>query len=265
MREQAAILWEHMRREWALTRRFLPNTIAGVMTVYVFIVALYLAGRAMTPGGAVDVHSFSGTVVGMMVWSYSSVPIWSMGWMMSQEASTGTLEQLWVNPTGPVSVLVHRAIVNNIKQTADTAAVLALVALTLPVRLELPLVPLLVIIPLTVVGMTGFGFALAGVTLLWKRTNQILNLLHFFLLLFTGAMVPLDQLHPALLAFGRTLPLTHGVEAIRAVTVYGKTLGDLTPVLAGLTLNSAVYLAAGIIIFLACDRRARQLGAVGGY
>ena len=43
------------------------------------------------------------------------------------------------------------------------------------------------------------------------------NLVYFLLLLFCGVNIPLDELPGWMEAIGRSLPLTHGIEAAREV------------------------------------------------
>ena len=80
-----------------------------------------------------------------------------------------------------------------------------------------------------------------------------------------GAVMPLEQMHWSIAAFGRTLPVTAGLEAARAVTIQGARLGEVTGLLGQMVLTSALWLVAGLAVYTLADRRARLRGSIGQY
>ena len=85
------------------------------------------------------------------------------------------------------------------------------------------------------------------------------------LVFFTGALVPLPGALLGLLS--RLLPLSWGIAALRWSFENGPDAAELwrNGLLPGLLLNTAVYLALGLILFTWGERRARQLGVLGHY
>jgi len=84
------------------------------------------------------------------------------------------------------------------------------------------------------------------------------NLVYFLLLLFCGVNVPLDQLPGWMEAIGRSLPLTHGIEAARQVAA-GAPLSEVGGLLWTEAAIGAVYaaLAYGLFRYFEADGRRR--------
>src|SRR4029453_4442446 len=73
------------------------------------------------------------------------------------------------------------------------------------------------VVVITVASCTGFGLLLGSIGLRARDVFFISNLFYFLMLLLCGVNVPLDALPGSLAVVGRALPLTHGIEAARAV------------------------------------------------
>jgi len=258
------LIKEEVRREYIITKRYWMNPFSFIITVYLFFLILLFMGGAMG-GGSVTPEAKAATLVGMLMWQLSMGCIGVLGWSFFNESATGTLEHIYLSPMGVTSVFLARSLANFLSTAMVMIISGGLAMLTTGVVLQLPLLELIVILPLAVAGTYGFGFMLAALTLTFKRTQQVMNLVQFFMLFFTGAVVPLNQLHWSIRAFGQSLPVTAGLEALRAVTITGARLGDVTHLLVQMTVTSAVWLIAGLAVYTVADRRARLRGSIGQY
>lgn len=264
MRSYLHVLKEELRREWVLSRRYWLNLLSFALNIYLFFLILVLVGHATT-GEPMPPAARASALVGMLVWQLSLGAIHVMGWSFYNEASTGTLEHLYLSPVGVTTVLLARSVAQFCSALVVMAVSGALTMLTTGVRLHLPPLALALILPVAVAGAYGFGFLLAALTLTFKRTQQLLNLVQFVLLLPTGAVVPLSHLPWAVQVLGEWLPLTAGLRALRAVAVVGAGLGDVAGDLVRAAAVSAAWLALGIAAYRLADRRARRLGTLGQY
>ena len=82
-----------------------------------------------------------------------------------------------------------------------------------------------------------------------ELAGGILNLIAWPMMIFSGVWFSLEGLHPAALYFSKLLPLTHVVDAARAVMNDGAGLLDILPQLGVLTVMTAVFLAIGASLF----------------
>jgi ABC-2 type transport system permease protein len=80
------------------------------------------------------------------------------------------------------------------------------------------------------------------------RENAVLsNVIFGFLLIFTGANVPLDDLPGWMSTLAQGLPFTHAIEAARQLAA-GASLGSVADLLGAELLVGAVYGVAGYLL-----------------
>jgi len=79
--------------------------------------------------------------------------------------------------------------------------------------------------------------------------SGLLNLISWPMLIFSGVWFSLEGLHPAAQAFSQILPLTHMLEASRAIIVDGKGLLDVGYHVLILFVLSLVFIIAGARMF----------------
>lgn len=259
------ILLEEIRREFILMLRYWPNQVAMSLTIFLFFLIILFAGSAMSPTGSIGDEGKAGTLVGMMMWQLSMGCFGVLGWSFFNEAQAGTLEHLYLSPSGVVTILLARSVANFFGSFVLMAASFVMAILATGVRLELPPLELIVLIPLAVAGTYGFGFMMAAFTMTWKRTQALMQLSQFFFMIFTGAMFPLDKVHWTIRAFGEMLPVTAGIRALRLVTIQGATLADVSHDIMLMAITSAFWLPVGIGIFKIAERRAQRKGSIGAY
>lgn len=258
------LLQEEIRRSFIIYRRYWANELSFALTVYLIFLMLTWGSSAIS-GQALSNESKAASLVGMLMWQLSMGCMGVLGWSYFNEAATGTLEHLYLSPFGAARVFLARSAANFLSMIVSMVVAGALAMVTTGVRLDLPPLEIAVILPLSVAGTYGFGFLLAALTLTVKRTQSVMQLLQFFFFFFTGAIAPLDRLHWTIAAFGRTMPMTAGLEALREVTVHGARLGDVTHLLWQMTGTSVLWLAVGLVVYGLADRRARLRGSIGQY
>src|SRR5688572_16803539 len=110
-------------------KRYLPNTIAMVITFYAVFVFMLLGVRFVgDPATAADNIRY--VMVANGFWSLLLMGVQSMGWELSAEALRGTLEQLYTSTVPPYLILMFRMIATMLINTALLAVLMALSMLT---------------------------------------------------------------------------------------------------------------------------------------
>jgi ABC-2 type transport system permease protein len=90
------------------------------------------------------------------------------------------------------------------------------------------------------------------------------NLAYFLMLLFCGVNIPLEVL-PGWMSFvGRCLPLTHGIEAARAVAA-GAPLSQVAGLVWTEAGIAAAYAGAGFVFFRWLERASRRSAVLDAY
>lgn len=264
MRRHLALLGAEFARAWSLMKRYWAQELAFAITVYVIFIMMVFMGGAIS-GQAVSNEAKAAALVGILMWQLSMGCVGLLGWSYFNEAATGTLEHLYLSPLGVNRVFLARSVVDFFRSLVVMLVAAVLAMATMGVRLALPPLELAVILPLAVAGTYGWGFMLAALTLTVKRTQSVLQLIQFFFLFFSGSVVPLDKMHWSLAALGYSLPVSHGITALRKVTIEGARLWELGDLLLLMTVTSVFWLVVGVAIYNVADRRARLKGSIGQY
>lgn len=237
--------------------RYAFNTATNLLTIYVFFALLFFGGRAVAPQAITD--SLTGIIVGFFLLLMATVAYSDLSWELIREAQWGTLEQLYMSPLGFRRVVLLKTAVNLLVAFAFGVVLLGLMLLTTGERLALD--PLTVV-PLGLLAMgpaVGVGFLLGGLALLFKRVENVFQIVQFA---FVGLVAAPVEAYPAL----KLLPLSLGAALLRSAMGQGVRLWALpTGDLALLVVKSVAYVALGYVVFGRLARRARDGGKLGKY
>ena len=256
------VLYNEVRKELIITWNYRANTAIELLTlVFVFVFISYFAGS-----GELDSEMLPGSLLGFLLWFYAAFAISSMSSGITGEASIGTLEQLYMSPMPTWLVFLGRVIATFVKGTVMVALLGIVLAMILPVTLPLEL-SALPPFALTMVGLFGFGYAIGGLTLVFKQIGSVNNLLTNVLLFLNGALLPVHHFPAWLETIAVFLPTTQGIIVLRKVVVDDMSLiavwEDGSMVF--LAVQSLVYLAAGWALFNVGERVAKRRGTLGQY
>jgi ABC-2 type transport system permease protein len=258
---QLGILFKTIfRRELTMMTRYVINTLSGLLSIYLFFVLIFLGMQNLSGYMTGDTLSgtLEGTIVGFFVWTFTIFAYSDLSWNLIGEAQAGTLEQLYLTPFGfkwvCASTVVSNFFLNLIPHTIFLVAMMATTGRWLHINF-LSLIPLLAI---TVLGAYGFGFALGGLALVFKRIQALFQIIQFVFLAFL--------LVPIRVPWAKFLPLSLGNSLLYDVMVKGVSFWrlPLQNILMACVVGLA-YLAIGLVIFARCERVAKDRGLLGHY
>ena len=242
------------------------NNVAYLATfVFVFIGIGYFMGN-----GRLQAGSLESPLLGYLVWFFGLKAIEHMAFMLSEEARAGTLEQMYMTPAPMGLVMVGRSL-GTLAVAAVQAAIIGgaiVLLLGLQVVIDPPVIAAAApVFALTMAGLFGFGFVVAGLTIVFKQIGTVVNMIQNLLLFLSGALLPVDRLPPALAAFARTLPSTQGIVVLREVVFGGRSLADVWAggSLPWLTVHSGIYFVLGWFFYTRCEAIAKRQGTLGQY
>jgi ABC-2 type transport system permease protein len=238
------------------------RALFGFLSLWIFVPTLIL-----TPifqillfafiGRAAGVGNDQFYVIGNAI-QYSAVPcLFAMTQTIADERFWQTLGPILVSPAGRLPLFLGRALPVIVNGLFVAAFSLFAGGLLLGTRFDAGTWARLA--PVLLVGAfscTGLGLVNAAIGLRVRETAVLSNVFIGLLLIFCGANVALSSLPPWMEAVGRCLPLTHTIEAARAVAD-GASLGDVsdllgTEVMIGLTYGA---LGIGLLRFLELQSR----------
>ncbi len=246
-----------LRREFLLFVRYPADALGGIVISLFFFGVLFYGGRMLAGQALAD--SIEGIIVGYFLWTLSVGAYSSISNDIGSELQWGTLERHVMTPFGFAPVALLKGAAKVVRTFLLSSVILAAMLLVTGTTLELHVVTVVVVATLSVLSVLGLGFAAGGITVLYKRIGNWLNLIQFgFVVLVSAPVLELPWLS--------VLPLAHGSAMLQRAMVDGVRLWQFPAADLALLVGVAVgYLAFGYAVFRAATRRARRLGVLGDY
>lgn len=226
------------------------RALFGWLTPMVYIPAL-----VVTPIFQILLFAYVGRVAGAQsdgfyvignALQYASVPcIFVMSQTIAEERFTQTLGLILISPARRAPLFLGRAL--PVIGNAVFVAAFSLLVGGLILRVTYPGSTWLRLAPVLAVAMfscTGLGLITGAIGLRLRETSVLSNVLVGLLLIFCGANVATSDLPGWMAQISRVIPLTHAIDAARAVTG-GGSLGSVGGDLAREAVIGIVYSVAG--------------------
>lgn len=244
-------------KQLILLIRYPLNTASQFLTLFVLFAVVFFGGQAVAGPAITD--SLDGIIVGFFLFTLAIVSYSGLAWNVTREAQWGTLERLFMSPHGFGTVMAVKAGVN-VALSLVWGAVLLLAMMAVSGRWltidPLTVIPLAV---LTVLSILGIGFGLAGMALLYKRIENVFQVVQFVFIGLIAAPV-------GSMGWLRALPVSHGSYLTRLAMEDGIRLWEFPLAETGLlTLTAVGYLLVGYYAFHRAQIRARRQGLMGKY
>ena len=248
----------NFQKEYIEMKRYLPNTIALLVTFYIIFIAAFFGIMFIGDPASFEAN-VQYSIVSVVFWSLTMMTMNFIGFAVIQEAMRGTLEQLYMSPMGVWKIMFTRIIGQFALQTIIMIILLFAAMLTSGQWLNLNPMTTIPIILLTMFSMVGVSFMIAGLAIIVKQIQAFLQIFQFVLMGLV--FVPITV--APYLAFA---PFVKGVNMVRVVMIENLTLtqlpwSDFVILLA----NSIVYLALGLFVFFRCEKIAMKKGLLGQY
>ncbi|WBX80265.1 ABC transporter permease [Virgibacillus salarius] len=252
------LLKTNVRKEYIELKRYLPNTIAMLLTFYFIFLAMFLGIQVIGDPGAQDVNT-QYIIVNYVFWFLTVMVINQIGFDIINESMRGTLEQLAMSPMGIWRIMTARLVATTILNFIIVVILLLMSMLTTGQWLNIDVVTIIPILVLTLFSMYGLGLIIAGISIVLKQVQAFLQILQFILMGLT--FIPLS-VAPILSFF----PFVKGVDLMRSVMIEGLTLSSINlGDIAILLINAIIYFTLGLATFLCCERIAMKKGLLAQY
>ena len=173
--------------------------------------------------------------------------LFAMTFAISGERWSQTLAPLFASPANRAAVFLGRALPVIANAAFVCVVSFAAGALILHVHIDTSAIPALaVVIGVTSISCTGFGFICGPLGLRWRDAIIAVNGLDAVLLIFCGVNIPIGSLPGWMQWTSEYLPVTHGLRAARRVAD-GASLGDVGGLLLAELTIGLTYAAVGYV------------------
>jgi ABC-2 type transport system permease protein len=212
-----------------------------------------------------DTEHVSWLFVGYLAFTFFYLQSVKLFWRLLGEIQSGTLEQVYLSPLPSWLVVAAGRVTAAVVETIFVVTMLYAVT-SLFVDFDIPwraaaIIPLVFV----VIASVGYSLLLGGLTLILKRVEMLADLMLIPIFMASGLLVPLDQTPDWIAATGRLLPVTHGVESMRAIVFEGGSIGVMwgDGGLVWVMATAIGWLGAGVICFRLGERIAKRQGSLG--
>ena len=267
----ARALWAIIGKDWKQYWRYPLNAVSTIFQPVIWLAPVYFMGKAFSINGrALGFSEYSGTtdymsflILGAVLGNFVNAVFWGMGYALKNDMDSGVMESNWLTPIPRLLILVGRSVTNLFVTAVTSFSMILLCKLVFgfnPTGDVLKAV--MAIIPM-LVGLYGFGFAFAGLILLMREANALVDTSSWIIQVFSGADFPVTILPKWLLPISLLIPLTYGLDAARGLLLKTNTIFSIGIEIALLIIFMFVMLWFGGWIFYRIERRVRTLGTLG--
>jgi ABC-2 type transport system permease protein len=264
-------LYALIRKDWKQYWRYPLNAISSVFHPLVWIAPVYFMGLAFSSNGKAEGFAqYSGTtdfmsfiLLGTVLENFINAVFWGMGYALKNDMDSGVMESNWLTPIPRLLILIGHSVTNLIVTAITSAGMLLVGGFIFGFRPTgdvlaafLPIIPMML-------GLYGFGFAFAALVMLMREANALVDMSSFLVQIFSGSNFPVNALPRYLLPVALALPLTYGLDSVRAHLIGTTPLLPLNTEMVLLVVFMFVMLWIGTWSFRALERRVRVLGTLG--
>ncbi len=234
---------------WLTPQIYIPSLI--VAPIFQILLFAYI-------GRSAGLESDEFYVVGNAL-QYSAVPcLFAMTQMIGGERYQNTLSAILVSPARRIPLFFGRAI--PVVANGAFVAAFSLAAGTVILGVDIPLsaVPALaLVVVVAAFSCTGLGLINAALSLRIRENAVLSNVIFGFLLIFTGANVPLGELPGWMSTMSQGLPFTHAIEAARELAD-GASFASVAGLVGTEVLIGLVYAAIGYVLLRLMEAQSRR-------
>lgn len=244
-------------KQLILLLRYPLNTISQFLAMFFFFAVIFFGGQAV--GGPALTNSLNGIIVGFFLFTLSISSYSGIARNVTREAQWGTLERLFMSPHGFGTVMAVKTIVNISINFVWSFMLLLLMFITTGRWLTIDPLTVIPLTVLTLMSVVGLGFLCAGLALVYKRIENLFQLIQF---MFIGLIAaPVGRVE-----WLKFLPVTLGSHLIQIAMEDGIRLWEF-PIqeLSLLTVTGVTYMMIGYYCFYRAGIKARKEGLMGHY
>jgi ABC-2 type transport system permease protein len=234
---------------WLTPQIYVPSLL--VAPIFQILLFAYI-------GRSAGLESDKFYVVGNAI-QYAAIPcLFAMTQMIGGERYQNTLSAILVSPARRIPLFFGRSLPVVLNGAFVSAFSLTAGALILKVHIPASAIPGLVIVILVAAfSCTGLGLINAAISLRVRENAVLSNVIFGFLLIFTGANVPLSELPNWMSTAAQALPFTHAIKAARELAD-GASLASVADLIGAELVIGLMYAAIGYSLLRFMEVQSRR-------
>ncbi|MDQ2695702.1 MAG: ABC transporter permease [Pseudomonadota bacterium] len=208
------------------------------------------AGRfARQTAAGREIRYVDWVVAGVLAMNMMFSALYGVGYVIVRYRKEGVLKRLKATPLTAFEFLAAQ-VASRLGIILITTSVIFLgCRLLIDVSMHGSHLALLAIFAMGAVSLISLGLVTAARLASQELADGIVNLISWPMMFLSGVWFSLEGAHPLMRQLAQLLPLTHVIDAARAVMLDGAGLADIAPHIAVLAAMSAAFMALGTWLF----------------
>jgi ABC-2 type transport system permease protein len=267
MRDTLRALWAFVARDAAMAISYRLEFGLHIVAVLFTITGLYFLSNLIGHNPALDPYGgyLPFAALGMAMASWFQTGFDSFAKAIQREQVQGTLESLLMAPLRIPTIVAACSAWRFLWTTLTSMLYVGAAVLLYDVELRGSLALAFLLLLLTTIVFSALGVLSASFVMVFKRGDPLGLLLGGLSTLLGGVFYPVHALPEWLQRIAYLLPITHGLEAIRAVLLQGAVLRDVLAPMLVLLAFAALLVPLGLYAFQRAVRRAQREGTLLHY
>ncbi len=175
--------------------------------------------------------------------------LFGVGFVLVRYRKNGVLKRLKATPVGALNFLTAQAVSRMIIVVLTSVFVFAATNFFLHFRMEGNYLTLLLVLTLGIFAMISLGLVFASRLASEELASGLMNLVTFPMMVFSGVFFSIEGSPAILRAIAKVFPLTHFLDAARAIMLDGAGLAAVWPQMAVLSGMTVLFLAVSASLF----------------
>jgi ABC-2 type transport system permease protein len=267
-----------MRLAWAFLKRDALIAVSyrlafglSLVEVFTILTVFYYLGKTFGPSEIPALARYGGSflaflLIGVALTDCVTLSLTTFARQIREGQMTGTLETTLMSPVRLSAILIYSSLWAYFFSAIRLLVYLVVGGMLYGVNMEkLNALSAVTVFVLTVLCFMGLGMLWAGVVLLIKRGEAVMNLMGYVVILMSGVLFPSGMLPGWVQWISDLIPLTHALEGMRMALLQGRTLFDLAPIVGKLILFAVLLQTMGLVGFNMAVTATKKAGSLSEY
>jgi ABC-2 type transport system permease protein len=265
------LAWAFIKRDATIAASYRVSFVLQLVEVFTILTVFYYLGKTLGDRNIPALARYGGNflaflLIGISLTDCVTLSLTTFAQQIREGQTTGTLETTLMSPVPLSLILLYSSLWPYMFSAIRLVLYLTLGGTVYGVAMrQANLASAMLIFLLTVLCFMGLGMFWAGVVLLMKRGDAVMNLMGFGVILVSGVIFPSGMLPGWVQTIGALMPLSHALEGMRLAILQGKGIVELSPIIFKLIAFAVVLQAAGLIGFNSAVNITKRAGSLSEY
>jgi len=265
------LAWAFFKRDALIAVSYRVAFVFSLVEVFTILTVFYYLGKTFGERDIPALARYGGSflaflLIGVALTDCVTLSLTTFARQIREGQMTGTLETTLMSPVKLPLILIYSSLWAYFFSAIRLLLYLGVGGMLYRVSMQHANVPsAITIFLLTVLCFMGIGMLWAGVVLLIKRGEAVMNLTGYVVVLVSGVLFPSGLLPGWVQRLGELIPLTHALEGMRLALLQGRTLVDLAPIIVRLIVFAILLQAAGVAGFNLAVSVTKKVGSLAEY